>query len=64
MWGCAHYELADMYDYKAPLKDFDFVYFDLLDYEAHLQEIAGRTEDHKEGVQAFLEKRKATFTGR
>jgi 2-(1,2-epoxy-1,2-dihydrophenyl)acetyl-CoA isomerase len=35
-----------------------------LDYEAHLQEIAGRTEDHKEGVKAFLEKRGATFTGR
>ena len=35
-----------------------------LDYEAHMQEIAGRTEDHQEGVQAFLEKRKATFTGR
>lgn len=34
-----------------------------LDYEAHLQEIAGRTSDHREGVQAFLEKRKATFTG-
>jgi 2-(1,2-epoxy-1,2-dihydrophenyl)acetyl-CoA isomerase len=35
-----------------------------LDYEAHLQEIAGRTEDHQEGVKAFLEKRPATFTGR
>jgi 2-(1,2-epoxy-1,2-dihydrophenyl)acetyl-CoA isomerase len=35
-----------------------------LDYEAHMQEIASRTEDHQEGVQAFLEKRKATFTGR
>lgn len=35
-----------------------------LDYEAHLQEIAGRTDDHKEGVKAFREKRQATFTGR
>lgn len=34
-----------------------------LDYEAHLQEIAGRTSDHREGVQAFMEKRKPTFTG-
>jgi 2-(1,2-epoxy-1,2-dihydrophenyl)acetyl-CoA isomerase len=34
-----------------------------LEYEAHLQEIAGRTDDHKEGVKAFLEKRKATFKG-
>lgn len=36
---------------------------DWLDYEAHLQEIAGRTSDYREGVRAFLEKRPATFTG-
>ena len=36
---------------------------DRLDYEAHLQEIAGQTSDHREGVQAFREKRRATFTG-
>lgn len=29
----------------------------LLDYEAHIQDIAGRGAEHKEGVQAFLEKR-------
>lgn len=29
----------------------------LLDYEAHNQDIAGRGAEHKEGVQAFLEKR-------
>ena len=34
-----------------------------LDYEAHLQEIAGNTADHKEGVRAFIEKRQATFKG-
>ena len=34
-----------------------------LDYEAHLQEIAGRTADHQEGVAAFLEKRPAQFKG-
>jgi 2-(1,2-epoxy-1,2-dihydrophenyl)acetyl-CoA isomerase len=29
----------------------------VLDYEAHNQDIAGRGDEHKEGVQAFLEKR-------
>ncbi|MEQ9167203.1 MAG: enoyl-CoA hydratase-related protein [Fulvivirga sp.] len=37
---------------------------DMLDYEAYCQEIAGSTEDYKEGVNAFLEKRKAEFKGR
>jgi 2-(1,2-epoxy-1,2-dihydrophenyl)acetyl-CoA isomerase len=35
----------------------------LLDYEAVIQEIASNTEDHKEGVKAFLEKREARFKG-
>jgi 2-(1,2-epoxy-1,2-dihydrophenyl)acetyl-CoA isomerase len=35
-----------------------------LDYEAHMQEIAGRTDDHREGVAAFLEKRQPKFEGR
>ncbi|TAK12417.1 MAG: 2-(1,2-epoxy-1,2-dihydrophenyl)acetyl-CoA isomerase [Anaerolineae bacterium] len=30
---------------------------EMLDYEAHIQEIAGRGPDHKEGLAAFLEKR-------
>ncbi len=37
---------------------------DMLDYEAYCQEIAGSTEDYKEGVNAFLEKRKAQFKGK
>ncbi|HET8586664.1 MAG TPA: enoyl-CoA hydratase-related protein [Candidatus Limnocylindria bacterium] len=37
---------------------------DMLDLEAALQELAGRTEDHAEGLAAFIEKREATFRGR
>lgn len=33
----------------------------VLDYEGHIQEIAGQGREHKEGVQAFLEKRPAQF---
>ena len=34
-----------------------------LDYEADMQEVAGRTADHREGLMAFLEKRTANFKG-
>jgi 2-(1,2-epoxy-1,2-dihydrophenyl)acetyl-CoA isomerase len=36
---------------------------DMLMYEAYCQEIAGGSVDHKEGVKAFIEKRKPVFTG-
>ncbi len=45
---------------KALTSDLDA----LLDYEAQIQQIASETEDHKEGILAFLEKRKAEFKGR
>ncbi|MFA6262317.1 MAG: enoyl-CoA hydratase-related protein [Bacteroidia bacterium] len=35
----------------------------MLQYEAYCQEIAGRSDDYKEGVSAFNEKRKAAFKG-
>ena len=37
---------------------------EMLDYEAYCQEIAGNTEDYREGVASFLEKRKPIFKGR
>jgi len=35
----------------------------MLDYEAYCQEIAGNSKDNKEGVTAFIEKRKPIFRG-
>lgn len=35
-----------------------------LDYEAQLQDIAGATLDHREGVKAFIEKRAASYQGK
>lgn len=35
----------------------------ILEYEATIQQIASETEDHREGVTAFLEKRPAVFRG-
>jgi 2-(1,2-epoxy-1,2-dihydrophenyl)acetyl-CoA isomerase len=36
---------------------------EMLDYEAHCQDIAGTSYDYKEGTTAFLEKRKPQFKG-
>jgi 2-(1,2-epoxy-1,2-dihydrophenyl)acetyl-CoA isomerase len=35
----------------------------MLEYEAYCQEIAGRSNDYQEGVNAFVEKRKPSFKG-
>ena len=37
---------------------------EMLEYEAYCQEIAGTSHDYKEGVTAFLEKRKPQFSGK
>lgn len=42
---------------------WDMTLFEALTYEAHLQEIAGRSHDNREGIQAFLEKREPNFKG-
>lgn len=36
---------------------------EMLEYEAYCQEIAGSTKDHREGVAAFVAKRKPQFSG-
>jgi 2-(1,2-epoxy-1,2-dihydrophenyl)acetyl-CoA isomerase len=34
-----------------------------LEYEAYLQGVAGATDDHREGLAAFVEKRPPRFSG-
>ncbi len=43
---------------------FQQSFAEALDYEAYLQDAAGRSQDCREGVQAFLEKRAPLYQGR
>lgn len=49
---------------RAMLRGMSQTLAENLEYEAHLQTVAGRTEDCREGVMAFVEKRSAEFKGR
>ncbi|MCS7172160.1 MAG: enoyl-CoA hydratase-related protein [Armatimonadetes bacterium] len=49
---------------RALLRSLDGDLTSVLDYEAMLQKVASRTEDYREGLRAFWEKRSPHFTGR
>ena len=49
---------------RAMNRAWDMSLEEALAYEAHLQEVAGRSDDNREGIAAFMEKRSAVFTGR
>lgn len=49
---------------RAMNRSLDMTLDEALAYEAHLQEVAGRSQDNREGIAAFLEKRPPAFTGR
>jgi 2-(1,2-epoxy-1,2-dihydrophenyl)acetyl-CoA isomerase len=45
-------------------RSWDATLEESLEYEAYLQGIAGATDDHREGIAAFVEKRPPRFSGR
>ena len=42
-----------MYEYKAPLKDFEFIYFELFDYERHLARFPEFSEVSRDVVKSI-----------
>ncbi len=56
--------LAYGFTKRAMSRGWDMTLNEALEYEAYLQEVAGRSADNREGITAFLEKREARFTGR
>ena len=48
---------------RAIQRALESTFDEALDYEAHLQGVAGRTRDHAEGIQAFIDKRPPRFEG-
>ncbi len=49
---------------RAMLRSFNLTLDEALEYEAMLQGAAAQTEDNREGVQAFIEKRQPQFEGK
>ena len=49
---------------RAMLRGLSHTFDQNLDYEAYLQDIAGRSHDCREGVMAFVQKRPAQFQGK
>jgi 2-(1,2-epoxy-1,2-dihydrophenyl)acetyl-CoA isomerase len=49
---------------RAMYRSLTCTFDDALEYEAQMQQYAAHTTDHREGVQAFLEKREPVFVGR
>ena len=49
---------------RAMLRGLNQTLAENLDYEAHLQTLAGRSEDCREGIMSFIEKRPVNFQGK
>ena len=66
--GTAAFGWTDQGVWHSSKRAFNHIQLEFFDarpceYEAYLQELAGRTADHREGVSAFTEKRPPRFRG-